>query len=380
MTGPLTGTSVIEFAGLGPAPFAAMVLADLGADVLRIDRAGASLDACTARRDVVSRGRRSIALNLKSERGLGLARTLIGRADVLVEGFRPGVMERLGIGPDDCAEVNARLIYSRMTGWGQTGPLAQKAGHDINYISLSGALAAIGRTGEPPVPPLNLVGDYGGGGMLLVVGVLAALLSRAQTGQGQVVDAAMVDGSALLMAAIYGLRANGEWADRRGANLLDTGTPYYDVYETADGEFMAVGSLEPKFFAELVERLGLGPEWLAAQSDKTRWPGLRAALADRFRSRTRAEWAEHFASSDACVTPILSMAEAPAHPHVAERGTLVEHLGLVQPAPAPRFSGTAGRLSAPPPQPGEHTREVLAELGLAEMLEAWVGEGIVSVA
>jgi alpha-methylacyl-CoA racemase len=381
VTGPLAGTHVVEFAGIGPAPFATMMLSDMGATVIRIDRPVTTLDRKSARSDLVSRGRRSIAINLKSRRAESLVKCLIREADVLIEGFRPGTMERLGVGPDACEELNPRLVYGRMTGWGQTGPLAHTAGHDINYIALSGALGAIGRVGQAPVPPLNLVGDYGGGGMLLAFGVLAALLARDRTGRGQVVDAAMTDGSAILMSAIYGLRQAGEWKDRRGQNLLDSGTPYYDAYETADGEYVSVGALEPQFFARLIEVLGCDPGTADMHLDASQWPRLRQILTDKFRTRSQAEWSDLFAETDACVTPVMSMGEAPQHPHNAARGTFVTHHGAVQPAPAPRFSHSRTALSIPPPYPGEHTLEILAELGFdststRDLLE----EGAVAVA
>ena len=364
--GPLAGLSVVEMAGIGPAPFATMMLSDLGASVTRIDRAGAAWDRAEVRSDIVSRGRTSIALNLKSAEGVSIASRMIADADVLIEGFRPGVMERLGLGPEKCLGDNPGLVYGRMTGWGQDGPLAKRAGHDINYIALSGALNSIGRAGQAPVPPLNLVGDYGGGGMLLAFGVLAALISRRQTGLGQVVDVAMVDGASILMAAIYGLRANGQWSDERGTNLLDGGTPYYDVYETADGGYMAVGCLEPQFFAQLITRLELEERALAMHSDPSSWPELRRMLAAAFRAQPRDHWAGVFADSDACVSPVLTMGEAPAHPHNQARANFQIRHDLTQPAPAPRFSMTPARLSDPPPTPGEHTRQILTGLGIDE--------------
>ena len=367
--GPLEGISVVEMAGLGPAPFAGMMLADLGATVIRVDRLSVGWDvlgALTAgRADVVSRGRRSIVVNLKAPEGVELVLRLVDSADVLIEGFRPGVMERLGLGPDVCLERNARLVFGRMTGWGQEGPLAGSVGHDINYISLSGALAAIGRQGEAPVPPLNLVGDYGGGGMLLAYGVVAALLSAARTGAGQVVDAAMVDGSALLMAQFYGMRALGRWSDERGTNLLDTGVPFYDVYPSADGGYLSVGPIEHAFFAVLLERLGIDDIDAGTQYDPRSWPTLRLRLAQEFVSRTRAESEELFAGVDGCVIPVLSLSEAPQHPHNVARGTFVTRDDVIQPAPAPRFSATPARLDLPPPTVGEHTNAVLADLGLS---------------
>ena len=373
--GPLSGISVVEMAGIGPGPFAGMMLADLGATVIRVDRLTAGGGAAgwsiapgglaEVRGDVVSRGRRSIAVDLKSAEGVELVLKLVDSADVLIEGFRPGVMERLGLGPDVCLERNPRLVLGRMTGWGQDGPLARAAGHDINYISLSGALGAIGRHGEAPVPPLNLVGDYGGGGMLLAYGVVAALLSAARTGAGQVVDAAMVDGSALLMAQFYGMTALGRWTEERGSNLLDTGAPFYDVYPCADGGYLSVGPLEPHFFAILLERLGIDDIDAGTQYDSRTWPALRLRLAQELSSRTRADSEELFAGFDGCVFPVLSMSEAPLHPHHVARGTFVTRDDVVQPAPAPRFSSTPARLELPPPAVGEHTDAVLAELGLS---------------
>ncbi len=366
--GPLSGITVVEMSGIGPGPFAGMMLADLGATVIRVDRlsGGGGLTVLSAgRADVVSRGRRSIAVDLKSPEGVEVVLRLVGSADVLIEGFRPGVMERLGLGPEVCLARNPALVFGRMTGWGQDGPLALAAGHDINYISLSGALGAIGRHGQTPVPPLNLVGDYGGGGMLLACGVLAALLSAARTGQGQVVDAAMVDGSAVLMAQFYGMRAMGRWGDERGSNLLDTGAPFYDVYESADGGYLSVGPLEPAFFAILLERLGIDDLEAGAQYDPRSWPVLRRRLAAEFGSRTRAASEELFAGLDGCVFPVLSMSEAPQHPHNVARGTFVTRDDVVQPAPAPRFSATPAQLRLPPPAVGEHTEEILADLGLA---------------
>jgi alpha-methylacyl-CoA racemase len=366
--GPLEGISVVEMAGLGPGPFAGMMLADLGATVIRVDRLSSGWDvlgATTAgRADVVSRGRRSIAVDLKSAEGVELVLKLVDPADVLIEGFRPGVMERLGLGPEVCLERNPRLVFGRMTGWGQDGPLAKTVGHDINYIALSGALGAIGRRGEGPVPPLNLVGDYGGGGMLLAYGVVAALLSTAHTGAGQVVDAAMVDGSALLMAQFYGMRALGRWTDERGTNLLDTGAPFYDVYPSADGGYLSVGPIEPAFFAILLERLGIDDIDAGTQYDPRSWPALRLRLAREFASRTRAESEALFAGVDGCVIPVLSLSEAPQHPHNVARATFVMRDEVVQPAPAPRFSATPAQLDLPPPTVGQHTDAVLADLCL----------------
>ena len=378
--GPLSAITVVEMSGIGPGPFAGMMLADLGATVIRVDRlagGGGLAEMSAGPADVVSRGRRSIALDLKSAEGVELVLRLVESTDVLIEGYRPGVMERLGLGPEVCLDRNPRLVFGRMTGWGQDGPLAQAAGHDINYISLSGALGAIGRHGQRPVPPLNLVGDYGGGGMLLACGVLAALLSVARTGAGQVVDAAMVDGSAVLMAQFYGMKAAGRWSDERGGNLLDTGAPFYDVYESADGGYLSVGPLEPAFFAVLLERLAIDDVDGGTQYDPRSWAALRVRLASEFAARTRAEAEDLFAGVDGCVFPVLSMSEAPRHPHNVARGTFVTRDEVVQPSPAPRFSATPARLSLPPPAVGEHTDSILADLGLSgdevrRLLEAGV--------
>jgi alpha-methylacyl-CoA racemase len=367
-TGPLTGLKVVELAGLGPAPFAAMMLADMGADVLRIERASqVSSSAQTGRSwDLLNRSRRSVGVDLKQPAGVELVLRLAQQADVLVEGFRPGVMERLGLGPDVCCAHNPRLVYGRMTGYGQEGPLAQAAGHDINYIALSGALEPIGRAGDKPVPPLNLLGDFGGGGMLLVTGVLAALLERASSGRGQVVDAAMVDGSALLCTMLHAFRQVGMWSGARGENLLDTGAPFYEVYETRDGKFVAVGALEPAFYAELLDKLGLkGDPRFQAQLDKAQWPAMRAALSECFRLKTRDEWSALFAGSDACVAPVLSPLEAPEHPHNRQRQTFSLSEGVLQPAPAPRFSRTPAAIQGPAPLAGAHTEEALRDWGLS---------------
>jgi alpha-methylacyl-CoA racemase len=363
--GPLHGVRVIEIASLAPAPFGCMVLADLGADVLRVDRPDRSGRQALPPVDPLSRSRRSVRLNLKEQAGVDILLRLADRADVLVEAFRPGVAERLGFGPDVCAARNPGLVYARMTGWGQDGPLADTAGHDIDYIAVSGTLEPIGRAGERPVPPLNLLGDFGGGGMLLAVGVLAALLERERSGLGQVVDAAMVDGSALLSSFVYGLRAAGAWQDQRGTNVLDGGAPFYDTYATADGRYMAVGALEPKFYAELLDRLGLDGAGLPAQYDRSGWPELRARLTEVFAGRTQAEWMEAFAGSDACVAPVLSPADAAGHPHNAARATFIDVGGVTQPAPAPRFGRTPSGPPSAPVRPGADTRDVLAELGFS---------------
>jgi alpha-methylacyl-CoA racemase len=342
-----------------------MLLADLGAEVIRIDRPGPPPlpFPMPPEADLLRRGRPSVALDLKHPDGLGAALDLVERADVLLEGYRPGVAERLGLGPDDCLARNPRLVYGRMTGWGQDGPLAQRAGHDSGYIAITGALAAIGRAGGPPQLPLNLLGDFGGGGMYLVVGVLAALLESRLSGQGQVVDAAIVDGTAHLSSMIVGMVAGGAWSSERGRNFLDSGVPFYDVYETSDGGWMAVGPLEQPFYDELLVRLGL-TEAAPNRLDPSEWPALRSLLAETFGTRTRDEWAEHFFDSDACVAPVLSFEEAPRHPHLAARGTYVERDGVVQPAPAPRFSRTPGALTSPPPEPGSDTRAALTAWGL----------------
>lgn len=361
--GPLDGVRVIEVASLAPGPFGCMILADLGADVLRVDRAEVCGPDATAPADPLSRSRRSVGINLKSAEGIGLLLALAETADVLVEGFRPGVAERLGFGPAECSARNPRLVYGRITGWGQDGPLAGTAGHDIDYIAVSGALDPIGRADERPVPPINLVGDFGGGGMLLALGVLAALVERDRSGLGQVVDAAMVDGSALLTAFLYGLRAGGRWQDQRGVNLLDGGAPFYDTYATADGGHVAVGALEPKFYAELLAGLGLSDADLPGQYDQSGWPVLRERFATAFSQRSRDDWAAAFAGSDACVAPVLGFGEAADHPHNVARGVFVDVGGLVQPAPAPRYGRSAAGPPQPPPRPGADTDGVLAGLG-----------------
>jgi len=363
--GPLDSVRVIEIASLAPAPFGCMILSDLGAEVLRVDRAGSCGPDAVARADPLSRGRASIGIDLKQADGVALLLRLAESADVLVEGFRPGVAERLGFGPQVCAERNPALVFARMTGWGQDGPLAATAGHDIDYIAVSGALHPIGRAGERPVPPLNLVGDFGGGGMLLALGVLAALVERERSGLGQVVDAAMVDGSALLTSFLYGLRAAGAWQDTRGVNLLDGGAPFYDTYQTADGGHVAVGALEPRFYAELLAGLGLADADLPGQNDRAGWPVLRERFASVFAERSRDEWAEVFADTDGCVAPVLSMAEAPGHAYNTARGVFTDVGGLVQPAPAPRFSRSDTGPPAAPPRPGADTDAVLAGLGLS---------------
>lgn len=359
MPGPLDGLRIIEMAGLGPAPLAGQLLADQGAEVIVIDRAAGPADLT----DINRRGKRSVVLDLKSPEGLTAARALIAGADVLIEGFRPGVMERLGLGPDACLAENPGLVFARMTGWGQDGPLAQTAGHDINYLALTGALAMIGPA-ETPVPPLNLVADYGGGTMFLVFGILAALFSRSRTGRGQVVDAAMVDGVPALMGLLHAFHARGDWAGARAANLLDGGAPFYRCYATADGEHIAVGPLEPQFFAELLARAGLPDAHRADQNDPATWAMRQADYAAVFAQKTRAEWEAIFAGSDACVAPVLSLAEAEHHPHMAARGTFIRVNDVLQAAPAPRFSATPAATPKAPRAPGADTAQVLRDLGL----------------
>jgi alpha-methylacyl-CoA racemase len=364
--GPLAGFRIIEMAGIGPAPFAAMLLADMGAEVIRVDRREATdlgLPGRETRFEVLHRGRRSLALDVKSEAGRAIVLRLAAKADALIEGFRPGVMERLGLGPDALAKVNPKLVFGRMTGFGQDGPLAQRAGHDINYIALAGVLHGIGRQGQAPVPPLNLVGDFGGGGMFLAFGVVCALLEAQKSGMGQVVDAAMVDGAAYLMALMYGMHAQGVWRDERGVNLLDTGAPWYDSYETKDGKWLAVGAIEQRFYAEFVKGLGLAAADLPAQHDRSGWPELRRRFAEAIRQRTRNEWERVFAGSDACVAPVLSLGEASHHPHNAARATFTDYDGVVQPAPAPRFSRTAAAIGAPPRARGADCEAILRDWG-----------------
>jgi alpha-methylacyl-CoA racemase len=365
MAGPLEGIRIVEIAGIGPGPFCAMMLADQGAEVLRVDRAErAKLPRLPGPNlDLLNRGRRSIAVDLKSPAGVEVVLRLVDRADALIEGFRPGVMERLGLGPDACLVRNPRLVYGRMTGWGQEGPLAKAAGHDLNYIALTGALHAIGRPDSPPPPPLNLVGDFGGGGLLLAYGITCALLERARSGKGQVVDAAMVDGAAALMAIIYGAHASGWWRDERMANMLDGGAHFYDCYETKDGRYVSIGSIEPQFYAELLEKLGLAGEDLPKQMDRSAWPALKKRVAEIIRTRTREEWCRIMEGSDVCFAPVLSLAEAPDHPHLRARQTFVEVDGVRQPGPAPRFSRTPARIERPPAHAGEHTDAALADWG-----------------
>lgn len=364
MAGPLTGLKVIEMVGLGPAPFCAMLLADMGAEVIRVQRPGQALGE-RARFDVLGRGRRAIALDLRQSEGVETLLQLLEGADAMIEGFRPGVMERLGLGPEQCLQRNPKLVYGRMTGWGQSGPLAQAAGHDINYIALAGALHAIGRPGEKPVVPHNYIGDFGGGGMLLGFGLLCALLDAQRSGKGQVVDAAMTDGTALLSAMMYGFRAGGRLSDERGANLLDGGAHFYDTYACADGRFIALGAIEPQFYAELLQRCGIDDPQFQQQMDPRQWPQLKAKLTALFLQRSRAQWCELLEGSDACFAPVLDWAEAAQHPHNRERGTYLELDGVLQPAPAPRFSRTPA--AKPTQTSGEPQSEaVLRDWGLSD--------------
>lgn len=366
--GPLAGVRVLEVAGIGPGPFCAMMLADMGAQVTRVDRTDhvGRVSESSARHEVLNRGRRSIAVNLKEPEGLDTVLRLAAGSDVLLEGFRPGVAERLGIGPEACQARNPTLVYGRMTGWGQDGDYAGRAGHDITYLAVAGALHPIGRAESAPVPPLNVVGDFGGGGMLLAFGITCALLDARSSGRGQIVDAAIVDGAAALTGMLHGWLADGRWSTRRGSNLLDSGCPYYEVYRCADGEYVAVGALEDQFFAELVDRLGLAEDPVVAGGDRTdpaRWPALRARLTEVFASRSRDDWVLRFGGSDACVAPVLSLAEAPHDVHNARRGVFAHHHGFAEPSPAPRFNLTPPGPPGQAPVPGEHTREVLAGAG-----------------
>jgi alpha-methylacyl-CoA racemase len=367
MAGPLSGVKILEFQGIGPGPFCTMMLSDMGADIVRIDRArnvepggeGLSLD-------FLARGRRSVGVDLKSAEGIETCLRMIEKADAILEGFRPGVMERLGLGPDVCLARNPSLIYGRMTGWGQEGPLANVAGHDINYISLAGALAHIGRAGEAPVPPLNLVGDFGGGGMLLAFGMVCALVERASSGKGQVVDAAMVDGTAALMSIIHAAQFSGWWKEERGVNMLDTGAHFYDVYETRDGKYVSIGSIEPQFYAVLIEKLGLAGEELPPQMDRSQWPAMKQRFRDLFKQKTRDEWCDIMEGTDICFAPVLTMTEAREHPHIKARNTFVPvegAPGAQQAAPAPRFSRTECEIQGPPPAPGQHTDTILTDYG-----------------
>ena len=382
-TGPLQGLTVLEIGSMGPGPFGAMILADLGADVVRVDRAsGASLPGPNRdfRLEVMHRGRRSVAVDLKSDEGAEVILNLVEKADILLEGFRPGVMERLGVGPDECLSRNPRLIYGRMTGFGQEGPLSQEAGHDINYVAASGVLSLIGRKDAPPTPPLSLIGDFGGGGMVLAMGVLAALFETAKSGQGQVIDAAMLDGSALLATPFYGFMQTGSWSAERGTNLVDSGAPFYDVYETSDHKWVAVGALEAHFYADLLAVMDLDPESLpGAQYDQDAWPEMKDIFAQRFRQHTRDEWVQAAIGKNACLHPVLEVHEASATDHADARESFVDVAGITQPAPAPRFSRTPATVDLPPPRPGEHTTEVLKDWGIAQdQISAWYQQGAIA--
>lgn len=383
--GPLDGLRVLEFAGVGPGPFAAMMLADMGAEVLRIDRPNPSGLGIIVdeRHQLHYRGRRSVAIDLKDHSGVELALRLAGSADVLIEGFRPGVMEKLGLGPEVCLRRNGKLVYGRMTGWGQSGPLAGAAGHDINYIALAGVLHTIGQSAEPPVPPLNLVGDFGGGALYLAFGVLCALHEAAKSGRGQVVDAAMVEGAASLMTMIFGLAATGSWQDRRQTNILDGAAPYYGAYETSDGQYVSVGAIEPKFYAQLLDRLELtGDPDMQEQNNRNRWPEMKRKMAAKFKTKTRDQWCRIMEGSDACFAPVLSLNEVSRHPHMTAREAFVAVDGLVQPAPAPRFSRSKPKIQGPPPRAGQHTGEALRDWGIEaeEIAQLMAGGVIVSSA
>lgn len=367
--GPLDGIRIVEFAGIGPGPFCGMMLADHGAEVIRVDRASGSRGGSqpVTRLDVLARNRKSVAIDLKSGEGVALARRLCASADGIIEGFRPGVMERLGLGPEELLADNPKLVYGRMTGWGQTGPYAPYAGHDINYIALAGALAHFGRAGSKPTPPINMVGDFGGGGMMLAFGMVAALLNVARGGEGQVIDAAMTDGTAVLMSMMHGMKAMGVWSEEQGVNMLDTGAHFYDTYETADGKFVSIGSIEPQFYAELRRIAGLAEDTdFDAQHDKQQWGALKDKLTALFKSKTRAEWDEAMEHTDVCYAPVLTMSEAIEHPHNKARGTFVEVGGAMQPAPAPRYSVTATATPVAAPMPGDQTGDILGSLGISE--------------
>ncbi|MEH6402594.1 MAG: CaiB/BaiF CoA-transferase family protein [Sneathiella sp.] len=366
--GPLAGFKIVEMGGIGPGPMCALLLADMGAEIIRIDRTEATgLGVHTDPKfNLLMRGRKSVAINSKTKEGQDLILSLIENADGLIEGFRPGVMERLGLGPDVVFERNPKIIFGRMTGWGQDGPMAPSAGHDLNYIALSGALHAIGRKGEAPTPPLNLVGDFGGGALYLAMGLLAAMLEAQKSGKGQVVDVSMVDGAASLMTTFFGLKAAGRWSDERGSNILDSGAHFYDVYETSDGKYVSIGSIETKFYAELLRLTGLDKEELPNQMDVSAWPILRKRFAEVFSSKTRDEWCDIMEGTDVCFAPVLSISEAPDHPHNIARETFVEVDGIVQPAPAPKFSRTKSVIQSPPCAPGQHSQEVLLEWGVSQ--------------
>ena len=379
-TGPLAGIHIVELAGLGPASFACMLLADMGATVVRVDRVaagdfGAPVDP---RFQLLNRGRRSIAVDLKSAEGIDIVKRLVARADALTEGFRPGVTERLGLGPDECLALNPRLVYARMTGFGQTGPLAQTAGHDLNFTALGGALDAIGAKGGPPISPLNLVGDFGGGALYLAFGIACALLEARGSGKGQVIDGAVVDGVAHLMTGVYGALARGTWSHERGENVIAGGTPWYAVYETSDGSYVSIGAVEERFYRVLLERTGLLCDEYLDRGNRAMWPRLAEALAAVLRTRTQAEWTALLQDTDACYAPVLAAADVPEHPHLKARGVFVESHGVLQPAPAPRFSRTEATLDGPPPLPGQHSREILGELGLdAVAIDALFERGVV---
>jgi alpha-methylacyl-CoA racemase len=378
MSGPLSGLRILELAGIGPGPFCGMMLADMGAEVIRIDRPGGNPSAYVGH-NVLFRNRRSIALDLKTPAGAAALLQLCEHADGLIEGFRPGVTERLGVGPDQCLARNPRLVYGRMTGWGQDGPLAQVAGHDINYIALSGALHAMGRRGEQPMPPLNLVGDFGGGGMMLAFGMVCGLLEAQRSGQGQVVDTSMVEGSAALMAMFYGLRAQGMFTDQRGTHMLDTGAHFYDTYETSDGKYVAIGSIETKFYQLLMEKAELDPAVFGKQLDPRRWPEQKARLAEVMRTKTRDEWCALMEGTDVCFAPVLSIAEAPQHPHNVARESFVTVEGAVQPRPTPRFSRTASGTPTPARMPGTDTLAVLRDCGFDQsQLDALLASGAIA--
>ncbi len=383
MPGPLSGIKVIEMVGIGPCPFAAMMLADMGAEVIRIDRktkpgADNPFPMLGTKYDVMARGRRSLALDLKHPQAREVVLQLVEQADILIEGFRPGVMERLGLGPDACLERNPALVYGRITGWGQSGPLAHAAGHDLNYIALSGMLHAMGRADSPPSPPLNLVGDFGGGAMMLAFGVVCAALEARTSGKGQVVDAAMTDGSALLGAMMYGLRAFGSWHDQREANMLDGGAPFYDTYACRDGKFLSVGAIEPQFYAQLLALAGASDPEFTQQWSQSRWPQLKDKFAALFATRTRDDWCALLEGTDACVAPVLDMAEAPLHPHNRARSSFIEIDGVTQPAPAPRFSRTVPEAGAAAATPGQHSAAVLADWGWSlEAIETLQSAGVI---
>jgi alpha-methylacyl-CoA racemase len=360
--GPLAGVKIIEFAGIGPGPFCAMLLSDMGAEVVRIDRKGGR---SAGKYDITCRGRRSVALDLKKPEAVEAALTLIARADALLEGFRPGVMEKLGLGPEVALKRNPKLVYGRMTGWGQTGPLSQAAGHDINYISLVGALHAIGRKGATPVPPLNLVGDFGGGALYLAFGMACGLFEAQRSGKGQVIDCAMTDGAASLMSMFYGFKATGMWKDEKGVNMLDGGAHFYDTYETADGKWVSIGSIEPQFYALLLEKTGLSDPEFQGQMNRDAWPSLKAKVARVIASKRRDEWDKIMEGTDVCYAPVLSLAEAPNHPHNKARGTFVEVDGIVQPGPAPRFSRTKPEIQGSAPACGQHNDQVLSAWGFS---------------